>query len=204
MAKWLEQVFQWHKMCCHDLEVMHSNPSLSYHAPLSTQQCWIPGGMKIGELWMTSAAENALNSPQKKWDWIRESSSTKWCNLWSLLSSRGISDCKHTQLHLHFWKNKVEDVKIVWNNSLAWSIRQSQYSNTADEQATDYVLCLSRTQAYSISMGGGRVCGAHLANGTAPVLCLCMPASVIFKHDCRDSKLSCVSRNWGPVCTSLG
>ena len=26
MAKWLEQVSQWHEMCCHDLEVMSSNP----------------------------------------------------------------------------------------------------------------------------------------------------------------------------------
>ena len=27
MAKWLEQVSQWHVMYCHDLEVMSSNPS---------------------------------------------------------------------------------------------------------------------------------------------------------------------------------
>ena len=27
MAKWLEQVSQWHEMYCHDLEVMNSNPS---------------------------------------------------------------------------------------------------------------------------------------------------------------------------------
>ena len=26
MAKWLEQVSQWYEMCCHDLEVMSSNP----------------------------------------------------------------------------------------------------------------------------------------------------------------------------------
>ena len=26
MAEWLEQVSQCHKMCCHDLEVMRSNP----------------------------------------------------------------------------------------------------------------------------------------------------------------------------------
>ena len=25
MAKWLQQVSQWHEMCCHDLEVMSSN-----------------------------------------------------------------------------------------------------------------------------------------------------------------------------------
>ena len=27
MAKWLEQVSQWHERYCHDLEVMSSNPS---------------------------------------------------------------------------------------------------------------------------------------------------------------------------------
>ena len=27
MAEWLEQASQWHEMCCHDLEVMSSNPS---------------------------------------------------------------------------------------------------------------------------------------------------------------------------------
>ena len=27
MAKWLEQASQGHEMCCHDLEVMSSNPS---------------------------------------------------------------------------------------------------------------------------------------------------------------------------------
>ena len=27
MAKWLEQASQRHEMCCHDLEVMSSNPS---------------------------------------------------------------------------------------------------------------------------------------------------------------------------------
>ena len=180
MAEWLEQVAQWHKMCCHDLEVMSSNPSLSYHAPLPTQQCWIPGGMKIWELWMTSAAENALNSPQKRWDWIRESSSTKWCNLWSLLSSRGFQTVNiHSYIYIS-GRIKLTMWKLFETNSLAWNIRQFQYSNTADEQATDYVLCLSRTQAYSISMGGGRVCGAHLANDTAPVLCLCMHAC--FSH----------------------
>ena len=26
MAKWLEQLSQWHKIYCHDLEVMSSNP----------------------------------------------------------------------------------------------------------------------------------------------------------------------------------
>ena len=26
MAEWLEQASQWHEMCCHDLEVMSSNP----------------------------------------------------------------------------------------------------------------------------------------------------------------------------------
>ena len=26
---------------------------------------------------------------------------------------KGISDCKHTHLHLHLWKNIFEDVKIV-------------------------------------------------------------------------------------------
>ena len=28
MAEWLEQVAQCHEMCCHDLEVMSSNPGL--------------------------------------------------------------------------------------------------------------------------------------------------------------------------------
>ena len=26
MAEWLEHAFQWHKMYCHDLEVMSFNP----------------------------------------------------------------------------------------------------------------------------------------------------------------------------------
>ena len=139
MAEWLEQVSQWHNMCCHDLEVMSSNPSLSYHAPLSTQQCWIPGGMKIGELWMTSAAENALNFPQKRWDWIRESSSTRWCNLWKSAEFKGISDYKYTQLHLHFWKNKVEDVKIDWNK--LFSLEHKAISVFKYSRWTSHRLC---------------------------------------------------------------
>ena len=32
---------------------------------------------KIGKLWVALAAENALNSPQRRWDCIRESSNTR-------------------------------------------------------------------------------------------------------------------------------
>ena len=35
---------------------------------------------KIGKLWLTLAAENALNSPQRRWDCIRESSNTRGVN----------------------------------------------------------------------------------------------------------------------------
>ena len=48
--------------------------------PLSTQQWWVPGGMNNGELWMAIAAENALNSPQRRWDHTRESSNTRGVN----------------------------------------------------------------------------------------------------------------------------
>ena len=33
MAKWLEQVSQWHEMCYHDLEVLSSNPGAWYFCP---------------------------------------------------------------------------------------------------------------------------------------------------------------------------
>ena len=48
--------------------------------PLSTQQWWVPGGTNNGELWMAIAAENALNSPQRRWDRTRESSNTGGVN----------------------------------------------------------------------------------------------------------------------------
>ena len=36
MTKWLEQASQWHEVCCHDLEVMSSNPSRVELGVLST------------------------------------------------------------------------------------------------------------------------------------------------------------------------
>ena len=36
MAEWLEQVSQWHEMCCHDQEVMSSSPSRVELGVLST------------------------------------------------------------------------------------------------------------------------------------------------------------------------
>ena len=48
--------------------------------PLSTQQWWVPGGTNNGELWMAIAAENALNSPQRRWDRTRESFTTRGVN----------------------------------------------------------------------------------------------------------------------------
>ena len=36
MAEWLEQASQWHEMCCHDLEVMNSNPGRAELGVLST------------------------------------------------------------------------------------------------------------------------------------------------------------------------
>ena len=56
--------------------------------PLSTQQWWVPGGTKNGELWMAIAAENALNSSETRWDRIRELQYQGY-KLWSLLNSMG-------------------------------------------------------------------------------------------------------------------
>ena len=49
--------------------------------PLSIQQWWIPGGTKNRELRMALAAENSLNSPQRRWDRIGESSNTRGVNI---------------------------------------------------------------------------------------------------------------------------
>ena len=70
--------------------------------PLSTQQWWVPGGMKNGELWMALAAENALDFPQKRWDHIREFQ-YQGCKLWSLLNAMG---CQTINIHiciLYLW-----------------------------------------------------------------------------------------------------
>ena len=75
-------------------QASHIMPSLSTH-----QQWWVPGGMKSGELWMALAADNALNSPGKRWDHIRGSSSTMGVNC-EVCWLDGISDYKHTHLHL--------------------------------------------------------------------------------------------------------
>ena len=37
MAEWLEQASQWHEMCCHDLEVMSSNPGQVELGVVSTE-----------------------------------------------------------------------------------------------------------------------------------------------------------------------
>ena len=36
MAQWLRQASQGHEMCCHDLEIMGSNPSQVEHGVHST------------------------------------------------------------------------------------------------------------------------------------------------------------------------
>ena len=50
---------------------------------------WVPGGTNNIKLWMSTAAENALNSPQRRWDCTRESFNTKGCKFCSLLNSMG-------------------------------------------------------------------------------------------------------------------
>ena len=73
---------------------------------LPTQQWWVPGGMKIGELWMALAVENALNSPQRRCDRIRESSNTRGVNC-EVCWTHGLSDYKHTHLHLFTFQHWV-------------------------------------------------------------------------------------------------
>ena len=68
--------------------------------PQSTQQWWVSCGMKIGELWMVLAAENALNSPQRRWDRMRESSDP-------VPELKRISDYKHTHLFTFIWKQTM-------------------------------------------------------------------------------------------------
>ena len=63
--------------------------------PLSTQQWWIPGGTRIGELWMALAVENALNSPQRRWDCIREFR-YRGCKLSRVYQTINIHIYKHT------------------------------------------------------------------------------------------------------------
>ena len=75
---------KWIKM----VNVQRCWPSPSYHAAFVHMQWWLPGGTKIGELWMALAAENALNSFQRRRDCMREFQ-YKWCKLLSLLNSRG-------------------------------------------------------------------------------------------------------------------
>ena len=64
------------------LPVMCRGVGKAFHiiSPLSTQQWWVPGGTNNGELWMAIAAENALNSSQRRWDHTRESSNTRGVN----------------------------------------------------------------------------------------------------------------------------
>ena len=58
---------------------------------------------KFGKLWMTLAAENVLNSPQRRWDRMRESAELT-----------GISDCKHLHLHLLHLIDLGRDLKRVF------------------------------------------------------------------------------------------
>ena len=75
---------------------------------LPTQQWWVPGGAKIGELWMALVAENALNSPQRRPH--KREFQYQGCELWSLLNSRGYQPTvKHRPTHLHLLRSTFDD-----------------------------------------------------------------------------------------------
>ena len=71
----VERVAEWLRSWTRDLGVWGSIHAVSVMCkslgqalntpPLSTQQEWVPGGTKIGTVWMATAAENELHSPQE-------------------------------------------------------------------------------------------------------------------------------------------
>ena len=72
--------------------------------PPSSDGCLVEGESKLW--WLAIAAAKCANteSPQRRWDCIREFQ-YEGCQLWSLLNSRGYrTDYKHTHLHLHLWR----------------------------------------------------------------------------------------------------
>ena len=75
-------VLGWVTVARVTLPAMCTGVGQAFHImpPLSTQQWWVPDGMKDGELWMAIAAENVLNSPQRRWNCTRESSNTRGVN----------------------------------------------------------------------------------------------------------------------------
>ena len=89
---------------------------------------------------MTLVAENALNSPQRRWDWIRENFNTRGVT-WST-EFKGISDYKHTHLHLHLWRSKFEDVKIVWNKLFSWEHKAASVFKHSRSTSHRYMYCV--------------------------------------------------------------
>ena len=67
---------------------------------LLTQLWWVPGRTRIGELWMTLAAENVCWILPRGDEIVWESSNTRGVNC-EVCWAHGISDYKHTHLHLH-------------------------------------------------------------------------------------------------------
>ena len=109
---------------------------------------------KLEKLWMASAAENALNSPQRRWDHIRESSNTRGVNCkvnrnlpvrWRLTPilrgllrflrtytrARTYRKCKHslTIIIVHGWCAFFENLRL-WVNVCGWACKFSK--NAAD------------------------------------------------------------------------
>ena len=79
--------------------MLGKNPLIPYHlCPPSSVGYLVE--WKLEKLWMALAAENVLSSNQRKWDCIRENSTTRGVDC-KVCWTHGISDYKPLHLHLH-------------------------------------------------------------------------------------------------------
>ena len=100
-------VFGWVSVlksrCCPCVEVLGKSRALIMPR-LSIQQWWVPGGMRklhCNDWLSVHQSEQMLNSPQRRWDCIRESSNIIGCKLWSVLNSKGYQTKYIHILHFH-------------------------------------------------------------------------------------------------------
>ena len=95
-----------------------------YHSPLSTQQWWVPGGMKTGKIVNSISCRKCTEfSPEQIRSYKRDFQYQR-CKLQSLMNSRGFQTIN---LHMYFFFTffipyNLCQADIASANSLIWSV----------------------------------------------------------------------------------